>query len=275
MPRIRTIKPEFWTDDKIVELSPWARLLYIGLWNFADDNGVLEHKPKQIKMRIFPADEIEIDPLILELEKLSLIQCYEVDNQKYIICPNLAKHQVIDKPRKSNLPLPENYEINRNQLKSTEIMLGREGKRKGKGKEKEEEKKILLSTDTPVDRTNGFKLANLAMLWNTKRPPELATVNLPFKRNPTNLKKLAAMLSLYPEQSFWEGLIEKIHHSSFLRGKNNRGWKATFDFVVSKADEINDGKYIDLGGANQTEQTLTTAYQWAKRREAQRNEPTG
>lgn len=26
MPRIRTVKPEFWVDEKVVELSPWARL---------------------------------------------------------------------------------------------------------------------------------------------------------------------------------------------------------------------------------------------------------
>jgi len=54
MPRIRTIKPEFWTDDKIVELSFPARLLFIGLWNFCDDWGRMEYKPKSIKLRIFP-----------------------------------------------------------------------------------------------------------------------------------------------------------------------------------------------------------------------------
>src|SRR5690349_8386566 len=39
MPKIRAVKPEFWTDDEIVELSAFARLLYIGLWNLACDNG--------------------------------------------------------------------------------------------------------------------------------------------------------------------------------------------------------------------------------------------
>lgn len=138
MPRIRTIKPEFWTDEKIVELSPWARLFYIGLWNFADDNGVVEYKPKQLKMRIFPADKVDIESLVSELAKLKLILVYEVEDAQYLQCPNLAKHQVIDKPRKSNLPTP-NYDINGNQLISTEIMLGREGK--GKGREEEKERK--------------------------------------------------------------------------------------------------------------------------------------
>ena len=30
MARIRTIKPDFWTDEKVVELSAFARLLFIG-----------------------------------------------------------------------------------------------------------------------------------------------------------------------------------------------------------------------------------------------------
>lgn len=35
MARIRTVKPEFWTDRRMVKLSPLARLLYISSWNFA------------------------------------------------------------------------------------------------------------------------------------------------------------------------------------------------------------------------------------------------
>ena len=40
MARIRTIKPEFWTSEQVVDCSPTARLLFIGLWNFCDDGGV-------------------------------------------------------------------------------------------------------------------------------------------------------------------------------------------------------------------------------------------
>lgn len=50
MARIRTVKPEFWTDEKIVECSIPARLLFIGLFNFADDKGCLERSPKRIKI---------------------------------------------------------------------------------------------------------------------------------------------------------------------------------------------------------------------------------
>lgn len=41
MAKIRSIKMEFWLDEKIGSLPPEARLLYIGTWSLADDNGVL------------------------------------------------------------------------------------------------------------------------------------------------------------------------------------------------------------------------------------------
>ncbi|MCS5946284.1 hypothetical protein LNP25_19480 [Klebsiella variicola subsp. variicola] len=53
MARIRTVKPEFWTDEKVVECSIPARLLFIGLFNFANDMGCLERSPKRLKMQIF------------------------------------------------------------------------------------------------------------------------------------------------------------------------------------------------------------------------------
>jgi len=128
MPRIRTIKPEFWSDAVIVELSMPARLFFIGTWNFADDSGNVEYSVKQLKMRIFPADAIEVQPLIDELTTTGVLVEYEVDGKKYLNIKNFKEHQVINKPSKTRLP-----EMN------TTVALpygregkGREGNRKGK-----------------------------------------------------------------------------------------------------------------------------------------------
>lgn len=67
MAKIRGIKPEFWTDEDIVELSIAARLLFIGMWNLACDNGHIDDKPKQIKMRVMPADDVNVAELLDEL----------------------------------------------------------------------------------------------------------------------------------------------------------------------------------------------------------------
>ena len=63
MARRRMITPSFWTDDKILELEIGARLLFIGMWNFADDDGLIANKPKQIKAQIYPADSITHEQL--------------------------------------------------------------------------------------------------------------------------------------------------------------------------------------------------------------------
>ncbi len=39
MARIRTIKPTFWTDEDMADISEAACLLAIGLLNYADDEG--------------------------------------------------------------------------------------------------------------------------------------------------------------------------------------------------------------------------------------------
>lgn len=40
MARIRSIKPEFWTSEQVMALSPLARLAFLGMWNFCDDAGI-------------------------------------------------------------------------------------------------------------------------------------------------------------------------------------------------------------------------------------------
>lgn len=108
MARIRSVKPEFWTDEKAVEMSPLARLLFIGLWNFADDEGRMVYSPKRIKMQILPADSADISELLGEIRGKSLIQVYAVDGIEYLQVTNFTKHQKIDKRTASRLPSPPN-----------------------------------------------------------------------------------------------------------------------------------------------------------------------
>jgi hypothetical protein len=104
--RIRTIKPEFWTDEKIVELSFPARLLFVGLWNFADDDGRLVYSPKRLKMQIFPGDTVDVGPLFGELVKASLVELYQIAGVNYMTVKHFAKHQRIDRRTPSKIPAP-------------------------------------------------------------------------------------------------------------------------------------------------------------------------
>jgi hypothetical protein len=110
MPRIRTIKPEFWTSEQVAACSRDARLLFIGLWNFCDDGGVHPASPKRVKMEVFPGDDAEIaliETLIVELISNGLLEEYSVKGKKYWHVISWKNHQRIDKPNYRH-PGPEN-----------------------------------------------------------------------------------------------------------------------------------------------------------------------
>jgi hypothetical protein len=52
--RIRQIKPEFWKDARVAELSEGARLFFIGTWQLADDSGWLRWDVANIAAELYP-----------------------------------------------------------------------------------------------------------------------------------------------------------------------------------------------------------------------------
>ncbi|MGC0818487.1 DnaT-like ssDNA-binding domain-containing protein [Pantoea agglomerans] len=106
MARIRTIKPEFWTDEDMSELSEPACLLAIGLLNYADDEGYFNANPKLIRAAVFPIREpsLSIPVLIQELSNCGYIAMYSTSDNKHFghIC-NFSRHQVVNKPRPSKI----------------------------------------------------------------------------------------------------------------------------------------------------------------------------
>jgi len=107
MARIRTIKPEFWSDEKLSECSLSARLLFIGLISFADDEGRLEYSPQRIRMQVFPCGTVKLGALIDcigELRDCSLIRLYTVESREFLDIPGFGKHQRINRPTPSKLP---------------------------------------------------------------------------------------------------------------------------------------------------------------------------
>lgn len=111
MARIRSVKPEYWLDRKLAKgVSRDARLLYIGLWNYADEHGRLHGDPAVIKGQVFPYDDDigleSIDDLLAELAHLGRVQLYDFDGDPYIFLPKLDKHQRLE-PAKAKSRLPE------------------------------------------------------------------------------------------------------------------------------------------------------------------------
>lgn len=108
MARIRSTHPGQWRDEDFVELSFGARLLALAIRNEADDQGVFEWKPKQIKMNCFPADSVDIDALLSEIVAANIVKTYEIDGHKYGAIRNFRLYQ---RPKTPNAIYPLTDEI--------------------------------------------------------------------------------------------------------------------------------------------------------------------
>ena len=132
MPRIRTIKPEFFLDDELAELPSLTRLFFVGLWTQADRAGRLKDKPVRLKTAILPYDDADADTLLAQLEAGGFIRRYEVEGERCVEIRNFTKHQRFTNESASTLPpVGEDYESRR-----TVLAQGKEGK--GKEEERKE-----------------------------------------------------------------------------------------------------------------------------------------
>ena len=113
--RIRSIKPEFWRSDDIAALPISARLLFVGLWSYVDDNGVGSDKLPAIVADLFANDLVtdtaetlrRVNADLTQIENAGLITRYEADGKPLLFVTNWEKHQLVRNPSKGNLyPLP-------------------------------------------------------------------------------------------------------------------------------------------------------------------------
>lgn len=106
--RSRTLKPGFFENEELGELDPLARLLFAGLWCYADREGRFRWIPTLIKSKIFPYGihtSSDIQVLMESLRDSALILHYSVNGKEYGLIPKFDQHQRIH-PRESPSKIP-------------------------------------------------------------------------------------------------------------------------------------------------------------------------
>lgn len=99
MARIRTIKPEFWGDEKLAPCSPMTRLVFLGLISMADDAGRVVDNVKVIDAFIFPETSETCRGSVDELSAMGRIRRGKTaSGQRIIEITNWSAHQKIEKP---------------------------------------------------------------------------------------------------------------------------------------------------------------------------------
>lgn len=252
MARIRTIKPKFWDDTKIGRISRDARLLYIGLWNFSDDIGVVIGDSIWLKSKIFPYDQIQIQQFEKWMNELVIngfICLLSYKGERFIYLLNFTRHQVINKPNYDDLNIPKLLidskkdsfmEQSRNNTVSfTEQSVLIIGSGKGNG----DIPPVVPPGDKPQsdDHNESINYKSLMDTFN-----KMFENRLPKVSSMTDKRKKAvkARASEHGKSSIMT-VFNNITQSTFLLGRNDQNWRCDFDWIFRPTNfvKILEGNY--------------------------------
>ena len=257
--RSRNIKPSFFSNEQLAEVSPEARLLFIGLWCMADREGRLEDRPKRIKMSIFPADSYNCEPFLAELADQRLIVRYQIDGQRYIEIPRFTAHQSPHhKEKPSCIPprAPDSAVMYEVEAPDSTAMDGTKVSDKSQdnpgGTPCEPGKGLCqppLNPDSRIlnpesgipslrsggdarERARDPTPAQAVDAWNDMAE----RAGLPRVQRLTKAReaKLNQRLTECGGLDGWRTACAQVEASAFLTGSNDRGWKADFDFLCQQ-----------------------------------------
>ena len=247
--RYQNIHSQIWIDEKFIELSSDGKMLFLYVMTSPHSNTIgIYVLPKMymacdlgwdLKRLSKPFRELLDKQMVLYDERVNLL-CVK-NHVKYnpIENENQSKSasKILDELPKSHL-----FQILLEQLNKQyhEPLRKRLAERYAKPETETE-----TETETPPTpsrgKADGFTPEKLALLWNEKKPDSLPKVNLPINGNRN--KKALQSIKTRPEPEFWGKTIEAIFLQPFLTGENDRLWKADFDFMLRKFDEINELRY--------------------------------
>lgn len=166
--RIRTIKPEFFSDEDIAALDPLDRVAFLGLLCFADKAGRLEYRPVRLAAMILPYEQAGFEARLERLVASEFLVLYENSGRKYLQIRTFGAHQrphhtepesklppasadgsVVVQPSCNGDTTEEtqskNVFVGYNTVVEPEIFggKGREGRREGKGEHQSRPKVVI------------------------------------------------------------------------------------------------------------------------------------
>lgn len=197
MARIRTIKPEFFTDDEIGAMPPLHRLAFEGLWCHADREGRLEDRPIRLKVQILPYDDIDMDQVLTDLDRRGFIQRYELGGRRLIQIRTFGKHQCPNvKEPASTIPALCSHSAGMVPASDGHVRKGKEGNGK-------EGKEIARASD------DAALLARFDRLWSV------------YPRQDAKQEAIQAWRKLNPDDTLTETIIAAV--------EAQKGWSTWSD----------------------------------------------
>jgi hypothetical protein len=251
MARIRSIHPGIWTDEDFVEMSAHARLFLFGLWNEADDFGVLEWRPTKLKMRLAPADVIDAAGLMDEIRASGFIEKIEREGKTYAVIKNFRKWQRPKNPSAPlieidgeiegiiNLPKSDRSTPALPQPASTPPVIGEAdgGDKMEEVGDREKVTHVARAPRVPAP------IDDAVLLWN--ETAERAGFPIAQRMNDRRRTAIKARLAECGGLDGWKLALAKAAASDFCRGAGNSSWVIDLDaFTQAKTfTKLMEGSY--------------------------------
>lgn len=231
MARKRMIDPSIWINEDFGSLSILAKLVFIGLFSIADDEGRGKASPAYIKAVLFPYNDdlriADVEKTLSEISSKMSVIFYSCDENMYYTLTSWNMWQKIDKPSQSKLP-----EYNPETM-TTLFVEYSSNVRRVLSPNRKEKKRI-------EKKGREKEIKEIVELYNSTAPLLPQVKKVTEKRE----KAIDKFLKEFSIEQFKE-ICEIANSSDFLTGNNDRGWKADFDFImrIDKATAILEGKY--------------------------------
>ena len=156
MARKRMISPEIWQSEDFAKLSLLGKMVFIGMFSHADDEGRGRAKAAYIKSVLFPYERGmrvgDVDKALCDIARYMSVMFYRVNGNEYYQLVNWRVWQRVDKPQKSKLP-PCDEHVERIR-KGDEVISVKRARRTARGTAKDKEK---LPGDDDAAEDNGMR----------------------------------------------------------------------------------------------------------------------
>lgn len=245
MARARNIKPQYFINEDLPEIGIEAHFLFAGLWCLADREGRLKDRPKSIKTQLMPYYNVDVDHLLEQLathpvgKKEKFIIRYQIEEENYIQITNFTKHQNPHiNESKSTIPPhvgaePEKHHTNTIQTPEKH------------GATRDDS---LNSDSLNSDTSDPVPFKKITDSWNEHCGEVLPKVTTVGDGRKKHLR--ARWVQLGGSLEAFDKLFSLVAQSSFLTGKTNPGWQASFDWVIKNEEntaKVLEGKYTNKG----------------------------
>lgn len=248
----RIIKESAFSSDKIASLSDFEFRLWIGLITQADDTGRGDARPAIIKGRVFPLRERvttkDIDAALHAAAAKGCVTLYTVGGRPYFWFPSWTEHQRIRdcKPKYPGIEDADDGSIfgvagaHFNISPQFAASCGELPQSAALIQSNPIQSESNPNTN-PKDKSGAFE--RIVSAWNSLPLGKASTIS------PARKKSMSARINEVGEDGVLCA-IEKVRGSDFLNGKNDRGWKCTFDWFLNPTNfaKIADGNYDNNNG---------------------------